>query len=200
MKQKPVRMSWQTRQNWLIDTAVFIGAVLATLTGFYFLALPRGGYEGGRNPFYGYTLLVSRTTWDDIHTWGGVLMIAAVVIHFSIHWDWVVRMSRRVANTLRGQSGKFSRGARINVWVDLMIGLSFLVTAVSAIYLLFLPTGYQGGRNPGYDPGILFSRTTWDLIHTWAFVFMVIAALLHIAIHWRWIVNVTRRFFQSLNK
>ena len=36
----------------------------------------------------------------------------------------------------------------------------------------------------------LFSRTTWDLIHTWAGVTLIAAAVIHLAIHWRWIVKV----------
>ena len=190
-------LSWQTRQNWLVDTAVFIGAVLSVLTGAYFLFLPSGGYQGGRNPAYNATILFGRQTWDDLHTWGGILMITAVVVHFALHWDWVKLMTRRIWLIARGHTINFSRGARINVAIDLIIALSFLATAVSGIYFLFLPRGFQGGRVPGWDPGLLFSRTTWDLIHTWGAVVMVIAAMLHFVIHWRWIVNVTRRFFRQ---
>ncbi len=197
---KQVKMSRQTRQNWLIDAAVFIGASLAILTGIYFLFLPSGGYEGGRNPAYGLTLLFGRATWDDMHTWGGVLMIIAVVVHFAIHWAWVKRMSHRVWQSLRGGDARFSSGARLNLVVDTVIGLSFLITAVSSIYFLFLPTGYQGGRTLGWDPGFLFTRTTWDLIHTWSAVIMIVAAIIHFVIHWRWVVNVTQRFFLSLRK
>ncbi len=93
-------ISKQTRNNWLIDAAVAIGAVVAALTGIYFLFLPAGGYQGGRNPAYGITILFSRQTWDDLHTWFGALMIAAVVIHFAIHWHWVKGMAKRIARTI----------------------------------------------------------------------------------------------------
>jgi hypothetical protein len=195
---KPIRMSRQTRFNWLVDSAVFIGALVSILSGIYFLALPVGGYQGGRNPWYGVVILFQRSTWDDLHVWGGVLMILAVIIHFSIHWQWVKLMTRRMVNAVRGRGSRFSRGAKVNLAVDGVIGLSFLVTAVSGIYFLFLPTGYNGGRTVGWDPNYLFSRLTWDLIHTWGAVVMIVAALLHFVIHWRWVVNVTRRFFLSL--
>ena len=195
---QPIRMSQQTRLNWLIDTAVFSGALVSILTGFYFLALPIGGYQGGRNPWYGVVILFQRSTWDDLHVWGGVLMILAVIIHFSIHWQWVKMMARRMVKAVRGESSKLSRGAKINLAVDGVVGLSFLATAVSGIYFLFLPTGYNGGRTAGWEPNFLFSRLTWDLLHTWGAVVMILAALLHFAIHWRWVVNVTRRFFLSL--
>lgn len=196
---KPLRMSWQTRQNWLIDAAVFIGALLAIVSGIYFLFVTSGGYQGGRNAFYGVTVLFARETWDLLHTWGGVLMIVAVVVHFAIHWQWVRTMARRMALAVRGAGTSLSRGAKVNVVVDVLVALSFVATAVSGVYFLFTPTGgYQGGRNPGWDPGFLFARTTWDLIHTWGGVTLIIAAVVHFAIHWRWVVKVTQRFFLSL--
>jgi hypothetical protein len=192
-------MSRQTRMNWLIDAAVFVGALLAALSAVYFLFIPSGGYQGGRNPMYRVTILFSRYTWDDLHTWGGVLMIVAVVVHFVIHWGWLKMMSRRIVNAMRSRGSKLSRGAKINVVVDLAIAISFILTAVSGIYFMFAPSGgYQSGANPNWDPGFLFDRTTWDLIHTWAGVAMVISAVIHLAIHWRWVKNVTHRFFLSL--
>jgi hypothetical protein len=198
--QKAVRISTQTKQNWMIDAIVFAGAVLSTITGIYFLFLPIGGYQGGRNPTYGLTILFGRSTWDDLHTWGGLLMILAVVIHLAWHWSWVKMMSRRMANTLLGKGSKFSRGAKINVLVDLAIAVGFFLTAVSGIYFLYLPSGYAGGTTPGWDPGFLFSRSTWDMIHTWAAVAMIIAALLHGIIHWRWITKVTRSVTQLVSQ
>ncbi len=196
---KPIRISMQTRLNWLIDAAVFVGGILAGLSGVYFLYLPSGGYQGGRNPMYGVTILFERHTWSDVHTWGGVLMIVAIAVHFAIHWEWVKRMGRRMVSALFAQGGGLSRGAKFNVAIDVLVALSFLVCAVSGIYFLFAPSGgFQGGSNPGWDPGILFSRTTWDLIHTWSGVILSAAAVVHFAIHWRWVRNVTVRFFLSL--
>jgi uncharacterized membrane protein len=196
---KQIKMSRQTRMNWLIDAAVFFGAVLAMLSGVYFLFNPSGGYQGGRNPMYGITILFGRHTWDDLHTWGGILMIAAAVVHLVIHWGWVKMMSKRIANAMRSRGSKLSKGAIINVAVDLAIAISFLLCAISGIiFLLAPPGGFQGGANPNWDSGFLFSRTTWDLIHTWSGVVLIISAVIHLAIHWRWVKNVTLKFVQSL--
>jgi hypothetical protein len=198
---KPIRMSIQTRANWLIDAAVFIGGILAGLSAIYFLFLPSGGYQGGRNPMYGVTLLFERHTWSDVHLWGGVLMIAAIAVHFAIHWEWVKRMSRRTVKAMFGRNGTLSKGAKVNVAINVLVAVSFLLCAVSGIYFLFGPTGgHQGGSNAGWDPGFLFSRTTWDLIHTWSGVVLSAAAVVHFAIHWRWVQNVTARFFLSLRR
>jgi hypothetical protein len=186
-------LSWTTRLNWLLDFAVFAGAVLASLTGIYFLFFVSGGYQGGRNPTYGISLLFDRTTWGNLHTWGGVLMIAAVLFHLTIHLDWIGMMSRKMVSTMRGAS-RLSRGAKINVLVDVVIAISFVLVALSGIYFLFAGVGgYQNGHNPGWDPMFLLSRSTWDLIHTWAGTALVVAAVIHLAIHWRWVTKVTAK-------
>lgn len=194
-----VKMSTQTRKNWLIDAVVFLGGLVAALSGIYFLFIPSGGYQGGRNPMYGVTVLFSRHTWEDLHTWGGVLMIAAALFHLVIHWQWVKRMGRRLVGVLRSGKLGLSKGSRFNLALNALVALSFLLTAVSGVYFLFVPSGgFQGGRNLGWEPAFLFSRTTWDLIHTWAGAVFIGAAVVHFWIHWRWVRKVTVRFFVSL--
>jgi len=192
---KKTSMSLQTRTNWIIDLAVFLGGSIAAISGIYFLFLPSGGYQGGRNPMYGVTILFTRHTWDDLHTWGGVAMIAAAVIHFAIHWSWVKLMARRIVNA---KGTNMSTGAKLNVVLDAVVAVSFFVTAVSGLYFMLAPlAGIEVSKNVG-AAAVLLSNTTWDLIHTWAGVVMIAAIVVHFWIHWRWVVNVTGRFFQSL--
>jgi cytochrome b subunit of formate dehydrogenase len=187
------------RNKWLLFAVVFLSGLVAALSGIYFLFVPSGGYQGGRNPWYGVTILFSQHTWEDLHTWGGVLMIAAAAVHFAIHWRWVKVMSKRTVKALLSRETKLAKGPRLNVAINLVIAVSFLLTAVSGIYLLFAPSGgFQGGRNASWDPMFLFSRTTWDLIHTWAGAVFIGAAVVHFWIHWRWIKNTTTRLFLSL--
>ena len=188
-------VSRQTRNNWLIDAAVFTGAIFAAITGIYFLFLPSGGYQGGRNPWYGVTILFERHTWDDLHTWGGALMIAAVAIHFALHWPWVKGMATRIARTMTGRGVRLNRNGYVNLAVDATVAISFLLAALSGIYFMFVT-----GNRWSPDPMILFSRLTWDLIHTWSGVTLIVAAVIHFAIHWRWVTKVTRNVLGSLEQ
>lgn len=192
MKQKE-SLSWVTKRNWLIDTILFLGGVLAILSGIYFLFLPVGGYQGGRNPYYGIQILFARSTWEDLHTWGGILMILAAGIHILIHWDWISRMLRGIITDLIKPAHKVSNRGRFNRIINLVIGLTFLVAAISGVYLLFV----TGGKHGIPDPVYLFPRTTWDLIHTWSAVLMILSAILHFAIHWKWVTKVTKKIFKS---
>lgn len=194
-----MKISRKTRVNWILDAAVFISAIFASISGIYFLYIPSGGFQGGRNLWYGVTIIFDRHTWSDIHTWSSVVLIITIAIHLAYHWHWVTNMIKKIPLLLIPLGSSMSRGGKANLMVNTLNGISFLLTAISGIYLLYTPIGgFQGGANLGWDPDFLLSRTTWDLIHTWSGVAMIIAAIFHLIIHWRWIRTVTTRFFGSL--
>lgn len=83
---KPRNISPQTRHNWLLDMSLLTSAVLAAWSGIYFLILPSGGYQGGRNPYYQVNLLFERHTWEDLHIWFGIGMVIIAVVHIGLHW------------------------------------------------------------------------------------------------------------------
>lgn len=189
------RVSSQTRRNWWIDAGLFMSAVLASLSGIYFLFLPVGGYQGGRNPWYGVEIIFTRQTWDLLHTWTGVAMIIIALVHLSLHWYWVVNMAKRLWKELTGKCSHMNNRSRINLLVNAAIGISFFLAAVSSLYFLFFPGGHGAA-----SPAILFTRVSWDLIHTWSGVVMIVAALLHFVIHWKWVTKVTANIFPSSRK
>jgi hypothetical protein len=186
MSFKP-SVSNQTRNNWLIVCLLTISGLFTIFSSVYFLFLPIGGYQGGRNPYYGIVILFSRTTWDLIHTWAGVIMIAIATIHIPLHWSWIMTMTKRIFKIMLGQCKGMNARGQFNLMINGVIGLSGLLAAISGLYFLFFPGG-QGGSM--LSTTLLFSRTTWDVIHTWSGVAMIAAAILHFAIHWRWIVKV----------
>lgn len=183
-----------TRNNLLVDVCLFLGAAVASLSGIYFLFLPVGGYQGGRNPMYGVSILFERHTWEDLHTWGGILMIIVAVIHIAIHWSWIIGMTKRITNDLFGRGKRLNNRSRMNAGINAVIGISFLIAAISGIYLLFFPGGAHGVP----DPGFIFQRNTWDLIHTWAGNLMIIAFVIHLSIHWKWVTKVSSKFIRSV--
>jgi hypothetical protein len=178
-----------TRNNWLMDFSLFMTAVVTGLSGIYFLYLPDGGFKGGRNPLYGIRILFLRETWEWLHTWIGVAMVVIALVHLIFHWKWVKSMFKRVTS---GAARQLNPRARYNLWLNMVTALSFFVCAASGCYFLFAG-GSEGGRS--LDPMFLFSRFTWDMIHTWSGVVIIIAAILHFAIHWRWVVNVTKKVY-----
>lgn len=91
------------------------------------------------------------------------------------------------------------RKARINLLVDVAIGVAFLVEVVTGFVLwLVLPHGgYQGGRNPLYQQAFIVSRDVWLSLHDWFAVVMVLGVLVHLVLHWRWIVGIFRTLWRE---
>lgn len=87
----------------------------------------------------------------------------------------------------------------VNYVLDGLIGLAFLLSALSGV-LLWLggSGGYQGGRNPGFETVILgIDRWAWSDLHVWSSVVMVAGVLLHLVLHWQWIVCVTKNMLRA---
>jgi len=189
--RKP-RVSNQTRNNWFIVLLLTVSGLLVTFSTFYFLFLPNGGYQGGRNPAYGIVILFTRTTWDLIHTWAGVVMIAIAAIHIPLHWSWIVRMTKRIFSILLGKCEGMNARGQFNLLINGLIGMSGVIATLSSLYFLFFP----GSQNS--SASFIFSRAVWDVIHTWSGVIMISAVILHFAIHWRWVLKVAGKLIGEL--
>ncbi len=178
----------QIRINWIVSLAVLLSAIVVLFSSFYFLYLPLG-YQGGRNPNYGINILFSRATWDMVHLWSGIVFSIAILVHLPIHWKWIKGTANRVWSGIRNGKAVMNKKVRLNIVVDVIIALSFAVTAVSGMYFAFFPK-HSGS-------GFLFSGFTWDMIHTWSGIGLVLAGLAHFAIHWSWITKITPRVLSN---
>ncbi len=187
-------VSAQTRNNFFIDSFLFTGGLITALSGIYFLFLPVGGYMGGRNPLYGIIILFERHTWGDIHIWASISVLAFGALHIPLHWKWIVSMTKRAIKVMFGK-GKMNNSSKFNLGVNMLIGLSALISGLSGMYFLLVPGASHAAIAP--DPMWLFSRTTWDLIHTWSGVVVTAAATLHFYIHWKWAFKIARKYWRA---
>ncbi len=89
--------------------------------------------------------------------------------------------------------------ARINLAVDLTIGLAFVGEAISGFVLwLALPAGsYQGGRAVDTLRVFLLDRQMWRAVHDWLAVAMVAGVILHLVLHWNWVVCMVRNTWRE---
>jgi hypothetical protein len=82
--------------------------------------------------------------------------------------------------------------------------LLFLLEAFSGFALWLAVSsgdGFQGGRGeaerPGQEEFLTVTRSDWIDIHDWAGVALLVIICLHVVLHWRWIVQVTKRVFAA---
>ena len=192
MESKKTRVfSPKTRNNFLLDMPMLVSGLIAVLSGIYFLFLPIGGYQGGRNPLYGIVIFFERHAWGDIHTWSSVIIMALAALHIPIHWDWITKMTRSGVRSIFGKS-KLNKFSQFNLFINVLIGLSGLICGVSGLYFLF-----ESVLVPVGSSGWLFTRFVWDMIHTWSGVVATATAILHFAIHWRWVTKVISKYWKA---
>ena len=94
-------------------------------------------------------------------------------------------------------NNKNGNKAKVNYVVDLVIGVGFVVAALSGIALLLIaPGGYRGGHSLNSLPTLLsMSRWTWKAVHDWGAIAMAGGVALHLVLHWKWLVCMTRKLF-----
>ena len=85
----------KARLNLFVDITIGIAFLVEVVSGFVlWLVLPHGGYQGGRNPTYGQTFVLTRDGWLALHDWFALLMVLGVLVHLVLHWKWIYFMFR----------------------------------------------------------------------------------------------------------
>ena len=111
------------------------------------------------------------------HEWLGIGLGVALLVHLTLHWDWVVRTSRRLLR--RGGRGRLS-------WlVALLLVVSMTLCITSGILISQVALPELGITVP--------SSTFWRSMHGTTATLTLILVPVHVALDWRWIVGVARR-------
>lgn len=85
--------------------------------------------------------------------------------------------------------------SKINYLVDIFLGISFFVVAITGIIIfIFLPGGIRQGR---YQEFLGIMKSTWSLIHNYAGLLMIMLAVTHLILHWNWIISMTKKWLKK---
>jgi len=126
----------------------------------------------------GYTLAYSYGfTGIGIHEWLGIGLGVALVLHLTLHWDWVIRETSRLLSP---------RGPDKLIWVvnlALLLAMTLCVASGVAISRVALPFV---GLYPLGGP-------FWERLHILTAEVTLGLVPVHVALRWRWIVRVGRR-------
>jgi hypothetical protein len=89
-------------------------------------------------------------------------------------------------------SEKLSR-TRTNYLIDLILTtLFFSVVGTGLFMYFFMPSGIPRGGQLVY---IGLTKATWIWIHSRAGILMATLTVVHLILHWKWIVCTTKNFF-----
>jgi Domain of unknown function (DUF4405) len=119
---------------------------------------------------YGWTGVV-------IHEWLGIGLGIALLLHLTLHWDWVIRTTGRLLRP---------RGPDKLIWavnLALLFGMTLCVASGIAISRVALPElGLATLESP-----------FWFRLHALTAEVTVGLVPVHVALRWRWVAGVGRR-------
>ncbi|MCX5999482.1 MAG: DUF4405 domain-containing protein [Chloroflexi bacterium] len=76
--------------------------------------------------------------------------------------------------------------------------LVFLLQAISGFVLwLILPRGSNGDGVGRGGSTFVWSRQTWMDIHEWTAVALLVLLVIHIYMHWKWLLNQAKALFKT---
>lgn len=86
---------------------------------------------------------------------------------------------------------------KLNLIIDLFAFIAFLVVAKTGLIIFFfLPSGVRQGR---YQEFFGITKATYSNIHDWAGIIMIVLVIIHVVLHWRWIVCNFLNIFKKQN-
>ncbi len=84
------------------------------------------------------------------------------------------------------------RRATVNFWIDVVIGIAFLVSAFTGI-LFLLPVSVRSVSVTGAVTILGVSSVAWHTIHDWSGVVAAVGVTVHFVLHWRWFATMVGR-------
>ena len=113
-----------------------------------------------------------------IHEWLSLGLFAGLITHVILHWKWVVSITKKFF-------GKLPRQTRINYLINGGLALAFITTGFSGFAISESITPLLGFSSAG---------GFWEGIHEAAANLSMLLVVSHVALHWKWNVNNTKKY------
>lgn len=114
-----------------------------------------------------------------IHEWLATSLIAALVVHLLLSWDWITQITRRFLGRINTQS-------RINYVLNWLLFVDGTVIMLSGFLISQSVMPFLGIQLP--------RNFTWRSLHDLSANLFLVLLGLHTALHWSWIVDAFKRY------
>jgi len=117
-----------------------------------------------------------------IHEWLGVGILAFILVHVLLHWNWVTAVTKKFFRKLVAEP-------RLNYIVDLLIFIAFITIIFSGLVIsrVVLPAIGLEGLRSGF----------WKVLHAQATNLTIILTGIHLGLHWKWFVSMFRKYVST---
>ena len=82
--------------------------------------------------------------------------------------------------------------ANRNYLVDVVIGVAFLVAGLSALVFL-VPVNWIDFSSSITPTFLGLNFGFWQTLHKWGGIAMMVGVVLHLVLHWNWIITMTKK-------
>ena len=114
-----------------------------------------------------------------IHEWLTLSMIAALIVHLLLSWDWISEITHRFLGKLGGQG-------RINYLLNWLLFIDGTLLVVSGVMISEIALPALGIKLPmGF---------AWRGLHDMSANFALVLLGVHTALHWGWIVKTFGKY------
>ena len=202
-------MTLRTMRKYVVyslDGFLLLSAIAALASSYLlWFILPRGlGNHGGITHGLGKAgnsqdvMGLVRYNWIEIHNWASVVFLAVVLIHIILHWNWIIKTTKRIRGHLHRSVSKV-----LEVYGSVVVlFVLFIFDCLSGFVIwLALPRG-AGDYNSmklGYGRTFLgLQRNVWVDLHAWVAVLIVAIIIVHLILNWNWVVGVTKKIFWGI--
>jgi hypothetical protein len=128
---------------------------------------------------------VPQVTGITFHEWASFIFIPALLLHILLKWDWIVSVIRQTFKKLPDDT-------RFNHFWDLWLFVLMTTVIVSGIVISQKALPFFGIP--------LNNDPFWLTIHHLSTALLLATIGIHLAMHWKWIVNAANRYVFRLNR
>jgi Domain of unknown function (DUF4405) len=126
----------------------------------------------------GFTVAYSYSyTGDIVHEWLGLGLAVALLVHLTLHWDWVIRTTGRLLSPRGHDKVIWAVNLALVLAMTLCIASGILISRVALPEMRIYPLG----------------GPFWSRLHDLTADVTLGLVPVHVALRWRWILGVGRR-------
>jgi len=114
-----------------------------------------------------------------IHEWLATSLIAALVVHLLLSWDWITNITRRFLGNVKVQS-------RVNYILNWLLFIDGTIIMLSGFMISESLLPFLGIELP--------PNFAWRSLHDLSANLFLLLLGLHTALHWNWIADATKRY------
>ena len=157
MTDTQIRTKNQTKTKLILDILIFIAFLIA---------------------------MEPRASGITIHEWLATSLIAVLIVHLLLSWDWITQITRRFI-------GKINTQSRLNYILNWSLFIDGTVIMLSGFMISESLMPYLGIQ--------LARHFAWRGLHEFSTNLFILLLGIHTALHWGWVVDTFKRYvFQPI--